>query len=540
MRQVAGIIVAFVLGVVFATWWLPEQPTEYAQPSRAAPADTPRTPRAAATAAAETDSQAQSARAPSLTAIAELRSDFEQTLALHRLLEHADVEALLIALDDAARELRGSDRIAASSIIYGRLAELDAEAALQHLAQRRGRGTQQWLHAVFHAWSRVDLEAARRAVNDLTPSQRRIAVSAMIQSQHSLAAPELEELAREFDAEHQLPLAEANYAAAWQQALSLTGTQRHSRLARIAYEWVQSDPAAALAASETLQGNLRNQLLPQVLNNWLQQDPLAALDAALNLEYSHHVSYVIQGMFDHVAQIDPIAAELRAETLTDRRLQGLAIAGIARGYANSDPQAAMNWLDRLRNPDLRSNAIGQIASGMARRSMPEIDAWLATLSTEEVQMAESILHNVGGTADPEKWGERVLAIDDAQRRERATRSFLNGWMGTEPAAAANWLTGLPKDERVTLYKQTLSHWSRQDYDAAKAFVERRVATGTERDTAYAGLVSGAFEPQELRRIIDRISDPELKREAASHAYRKLMRTQPDAADEFAAVAGINR
>lgn len=467
-----------------------------------------------------------------------LRSDFEQTLALYRLMEGQDTHGLVALLEDAKNQLNGGDFVAASGILYARLAELDPNLALSRVLARPGTAQSSWLHSVFHSWARIDLKAATLAAEALISPFKQIAGRALLVSRSDLSTAEQSQIASDLSIQSPPVSSGSDFSQVWQEALSHSNpNQQAQRLMQIASMWAANDPNAAMRATDTIpSASLRRAIQGQIAVGWVTQEPDAALDWVLRQKRSPQSNHLIKQVFQGVASLDPLAAQQRANQLTGRQ-RDQAILGVVGSLAVADPQAATQWLEELGAPEMRMQAIQSIAMTISQASGAKADEWLATLAPNETQMAEAILSAMTGHIDPKQAARRVENMDDSRRRKQAAQSLVNNWAQQDVDATADWIQTLPSDERSTLYKSLTEHWGQWDPDEARRFVERLPNIG-DRDHAHLGLLGAAPSFDDAQSIYNEISDEDLKKQAAIQLYYKFGQSHPEEAEIYRRGAGI--
>ena len=116
--------------------------------------------------------------------ILKLPGDFAQTTALYVLAASQDQDGIERLLAEARSIKRVSESRAAASILYGRFAELDPEAAVEHMVRGDSGFDPNWLYGVFHSWARTDLEAALKRASKLDDRSRQMAGMAIPSGAH--------------------------------------------------------------------------------------------------------------------------------------------------------------------------------------------------------------------------------------------------------------------------------------------------------------------------------------------------------------------
>lgn len=423
-----------------------------------------------------------SATPRTLSEIARLAGNFEQTAALYQLLRRADAATLdrLLAEADAlgaARDVR-----AKKSIILARYAELDPAAAVTAAMATAG-SDDALVRAVFAAWGKYDHAAALDHAGGLPEPQRRYAAVATLGAAAGLDADEKLEVAESFSVlETFVRMLSTESAlddpvAAWRDAIATYGdspdaTGREA-LWRIAQRWADADPRSAVAAVAELPASTqRRSWLSTLVQHWARLDLTAASGWAEALSPSGERSRLLANVAGVIAEDAPRAAIAFAETLGGEARQQ-AISAALNAWADENPQAALAALDELGDHAMRQYWQRQIAGRWARQDARAAWDWAVSQSPSpsRAMLLWTPLQAIAQTNPL----EAVTLAGRLRGRERrqALGTALRTWASNDVRAAANWAARTNSDpsERDEHLRNVLGKWARDDPHAAMAWVE---------------------------------------------------------------------
>ncbi|MFK7912668.1 MAG: hypothetical protein AB8B93_02035 [Pseudomonadales bacterium] len=468
-----------------------------------------------------------------------IRSDYEQTYALYRLMDGQDDAGIEGLLDQARSQLSGDDFVAASAILYGRLAELNPERAVQRVLQAPGTAQASWLNAVFHAWARLDLDAALKAAEQLSGPFKQIAGRAVLRSRGDLPAVVRTDIAGGLSLQSPPLSRGGDFSQAWQEAMARPNSNQQAQgLMQIAALWASSDPAAAMqAATAIANGSLRQSVQGQIAMEWARQDPDTAFEWVRTRQGTARRQQMVQQMFQVFASADPVAAQQRAEQLSGSN-QVRAMLGVLGPLAVADQRAAAQWVETLKSPRLRMDAIQTMTLSLAQHAPDSAEEWIATLPEQDGQLADMLLSSILVNTDPDRAARRVASLEDPQRRQNAASNLVGNWARQDVDATADWIGTMPESERGPLYQTLAARWSRWDSEAAEQFVSQ-LDSGIEKDHVRAGLLGNGAPLEQAVRLFEEIGDSDLKRQAAMQLYYRYLEFDPDQAERFRREAGVD-
>ena len=480
-----------------------------------------------------------------LREIMQLRGDFLQTTALYVLASSKDRTGIEQLLNEAASIQQVSERSAATSILYGRYAELDPEAAIDHIKRRGADFEPGWLYSVFHTWARSDLEGAVAHAVSMDDSSRVTGGTAILRARDDLRSSERERIAGQLG----IPVPDSSALdvrtpeaaeRSWRAALASDDyNSRLSRLQSLAYAWGRQDPRAAMRAIESLQDrSLREQALMQALSAWAEKEPREAAEWALARPPAPERVPLLALTLGSLVTSEPTVALGLAEGLSNAERQQV-VPQILANWANIDARSAAAWVENLDGAQSRRNALMSIAGTYAMRHPDEAFRWAASLSGTDSHLVMSMVIGQIAASDPVRAAGLVNRIGDEPQRDHATLAIVQNWSQRDPQAALAWVEKLPaSDMRPDMYNSIFQQWAAYDADTAIGELSRIDDTGN-RNTAILGMLGSQYlEPDMANRLYQRIEGAEARRQAAMQLYYNLKESDPRAADRYRIEAGM--
>ncbi len=149
---------------------------------------------------------------------------------------------------------------------------------------------------------------------------------------------------------------------------------------------------------------------------------------------------------------------------------------ILAGIAASDPERATKWLSDPDNrmtsfPFLGQFLAGSIGKEWARQNSAAALEWASKLPDNQRTGAYvGILGTLAGS-DPATASAQVTRLEDGSARREAIRHIATVWGKQDPQAAADWAQSLTGEERTVALKETLSSWAGHQPAAAAKYLE---------------------------------------------------------------------
>ena len=527
-KWLAATILAFVLGALGAYALLAFVPS--AAPAVRPPA--PMSPAAPAGAGLEP-------AAETLAAISAIPSDFEQTAALYNLLRRADREQVagLLAEADALRPRR--EGLAAKTIIYARLAELDPIAAVDRALGEKP-GPHDYLARVFSAWAKHDLETALAHVRTLPPGRRAAAAAGVLEVSEGLAPERRAALAGDFSLQRRLAelevLEEAHgdLALAWQAASAEPALDaRMLKLRAIAAQWVEADPQTALAAAVALpSGAATAELITRMVERWAMLDSDAALAWVIGRPDSPVHAEALAAVARVVAAEDPHRALALADQL-DGGARRRTLKAAFQAWATVDAPAAMAALADMEGTGLPPGAQYDIIHTWAEADPKAAFEWARAQkqTLENMHLAIIPLQVLARSAP-----EQALALAEElgePRLAQALDAITGTWAATDPAAAAAWVAAAgPEAQQAAV--QVAHAYAQASPSKAIAWAERLPAE-TKRLALPSVVQALALEsPDEASDVVAAIRDQTMRAEASAALVTAWAQTAPEDASRWIA------
>ncbi len=532
IRWVGPIAVGVALGAVGALSVqraLNDEPAPLPRPIGVTPSAPPPAPRAAS-----------GSEIVSLAQIQEKRYGFERDAALYDLLQAVDasgIEALVV-------EASALDLPWLNWPVYSRYVDLAPRQALRHLVSQRPVETPRVTAALF-AWAQEDLDAALAFAETLDQPLRTEAGRNLLYTFVDLSDAQQDEIARRLSVDAELTQMRtvagvgADPANAWQSALSMTAGELRTRtLWAVAHRWLDQDPAAALSALDSVADDeQRSQWQRRLLVKWVGTDRQAALRWSASLPPSAQRTSLLGEIASLAARDSPVEVLEFAATLEPyvRRAVARRALGV---WATSDPRAAAAWLDGA--PDTTPGAVDAVVHGYAELDAEEAFDWLLTQSPEAQRSSMPAILGRVAEESPEAALELIDRIDDAATTTLAEAQLMSSWARDDPHAAVRAIARLGERSRPQLYGIAFAAWSRQDREAATAFLGRIPVSG--RDVATNGMLQQilfAGDVQAAEELFDRLVDERTRRRAATTMYFHLSRTDPKRAERYREISDAN-
>lgn len=360
--------------------------------------------------------------ASTIAEILALPNDFAQTQAAFALAAQADETELLALIAEAQSIPSSNDRSALTMILMLRYAEIDPYVAARYVERSTLEAKPELIFTIFNAWSKVDLDAAIDAADDLGSARRRRAagqavLAAFAESDVGMLVDIATRLAAIGIGDAVTPTLAA-YAAATdpEAALALAGTigsldRREVVLEAILTEWAETDAAAAILALEGIEFRNLPNLRRKLGMAYARQSPAAAIEWGKSRdEYMAVLGEVMrQDPARVIGMLRTDYTPLQQQPIVDQIMQSMAI---------EDPQAATDAWTQL--PDeFRPAAAGSIISIWAQRDPDAAEAWVRSLSKQDGQQEalRALLIMMYSTTDDVRYAELINMLDSAEDRD---------------------------------------------------------------------------------------------------------------------------
>jgi len=480
--------------------------------------------------------------------ILKLPGDFAQTTALYVLAESQDQDGIERLLAEARSIKRVSESRAAASILYGRFAELDPEAAVEHMMRGDSGLDPDLLYGVFHSWARTDLEAALKGASKLDDHSRQMAGMAIVRSRDDLPLEEREAMGSKLNLQASIREPTASdlrspkaAERAWQSALAMGDREAREReLYQLARNWGQQDPEAAIRAIEALRDrSQRDQMLQIAIHAWAEKDGRQAADWTLERPPSQQRSELLSSVLSVLVKKDPAAAMAIMERLRPTEREQV-MPNVLMNWASHDPRAVTAWIGKQDNRQMYVPALSYIVSVLAEQDPEDALRWASTLSGEESQMAMAQVIQRIALDDPERATALVGQMDEGPYRNSAMSGIAQVLAQSDPRAALSWVAKQSHTESAPeLYQSVFEQWALYDPDGAVSQLNFILEPDT-RNAAIMGILGTQYlDPDLIGTLYQRIEGAEARTLAAGRIYYQLREIDPQAAERYRIQAGIS-
>ena len=487
-----------------------------------------------------------------VTTLAEIMlisSDYAQTRALYNLGASASVTQLEKLIEEASGLSQVSERRAASSILYARFAELDSQAAVDYLLDHEGAYSSAWFSAIFHIWSRQNLDSAIEAAAKLELSSRSIAGTALLSARDDLSYDDRLEIAQRLGIEpvmqrletrRQVGIADNDPQLAWHTAMATQNPQlKMQRMYGLAQVWGRSDPLAALNAASALSEADMSRVVKQIIMaQWGQRNSRDALEWVLTQSPSNRRAELLSTAIGGLASSEPRQAIAFADQLSGNERDAV-LGTILTSWVSTDLRSALEWFDS-EDGNFEQTAVSSVAMAYALQFPEEAFDWSISLSSDQSGSANQAVLSIIANNDPVLAAELTTRIVDRNLRINAARNLVQSWVESDPRAATQWIESFDDpDERVKLRTRLLSRWIRFDRASTIQYIEQMPA-GMERDAASARIIRYLRDDfSAAKRLYDRIEAQEHRKNSARTLYHILRTTDPVRAEKYRSVSGID-
>ncbi|MCY3621680.1 MAG: hypothetical protein OXH68_08195 [Gammaproteobacteria bacterium] len=491
----------------------------------------------------------------SLAQIVDTATDFQRNTALYALLADTGREEVEALLAEVGALPRAPHRYDAARVLYTRFAELDPDAAADHVAAANYHTS--WVATVFRAWAHTDLDAAVDRAAVLDGDARSIAAAAILE----LDLPEWQrqDVAERLDSEAALVAiatrealggADKDFAAAWRTAVkaidipsepgSMAEAERFfhafGQLGVLARRWASHDPVAAMAALTSLENpEIGMTAQAGVLQVWAADDPSAAIAWLAEQEGGRGGSrnwmtqvlmsgLMERGVDEAILALDTIPAHLREEARV-----GLVYALQSLGNRSDvDFQIVLDWYGTLESSS--DQLARALANAYATHDPEQAFAWARTLTGRAQRAAIDPAVRQIARSDPALAKRLIADIDVSELRMDAARRFISTAGRNDPEGALEWARSFPvDDDRPSLERYAFTVWSR----TAPAESVREVLSL--RDPALRDEVAGSIawsimgngQVQLAEELFDAAESEDARKQIASALLRYYTNVAPD-------------
>jgi hypothetical protein len=411
-----------------------------------------------------------------------LPGDFSQTEALYVLAGRADSAAVQELIHQANRIADPTDRNAAISILFLRLAELDPMSALT-MSRMRGFTSSRGLEEmIWRTWSKLDLEAALDAARQLDyPAEKNLAAQTMLAAYGYMGNEFTERIESELGvrasnaarARYIYSIADRSVSDAFAYVDTLPLSQQREALQWLAAYLGQRNPSQALGyASLISQPALRREFEAGINSAIARLEPERVLSEmpAGALQGRRAGQYLMA--MQTLAQSDIERALAFYNGVQSRQTKQMLANVIVAELARQDVDRAIEWAQNEQqggHPGLLMGVLQQVAMTDPDLALSKID--LVTNREWRQQMLGSVLSAVAQN-DPQRAVAYLSEISDQRARNEATQSVVMQWANTDPQAAIDWILRNEVPNARELLSQAGHNMIANDVDAAMRLLPR--------------------------------------------------------------------
>lgn len=448
-----------------------------------------------------------------------LPSDFAQTEALYVLAGRANSAEVQNLIFQATRIADTSDRRAAMSILFSRLADIDPHSAVA-IAGQAPFTEDQWVEGSFwRNWSRLNLDAALAAARQLTPASRKQRAAQAIYAAHGFGGNDITaHIERELGiapdrwvkSQYLESLAAESPESAIAYAMELASLgERLEALGTLGAFLGRTSPRTAERYGRLIENRqLRDQYQVAVSNALAYSDPALVIDRWLANPGSAAFAGSVSTALTQLANSDLEAAMAYFDAVSDPQFRPMLASGILQSMARSDPRKALEWArenDRGNNRQLLMQAISIVSTNDPALALEAVSAYEPAAERDNL-LAMVISSTV--QSDPDLAVAALDQMPGGRQKNRAAQQLVSAWSQIDAKAAMTWalahrseygermvgeVSGMfihqyPRDAiqlLPSLDAQTASTWSRQivgvlatyeSVSAAQAFVDQYKGT----------------------------------------------------------------
>lgn len=330
----------------------------------------------------------------------------------------------------------------------------------------------------------------------------------------------------------------------------------------IASEMVKQDPIAALQWARENERPPGQRLVYTVISQLVVIDPQLALAEAQNIQDASMRSNMVSNVIHMLANEDPASAAQLLAQIPDEQARQNAGSRLVSVWVDRAPDAAIDWILSQEGPQaaaMLQAAVGRLARSdteAAIRLLPRLDedaqygmrqAIARQLATSEsAERAMNFVRQfegqdgydalqasvISGIARQDPLQAKRLAdqLSSGAVRDAAYVDLIQHRAQSNPAEAAGWAQNIEDDNyRMSALGQVANQWSRSDPAAAERWLNS-MPEGRDRDAAIA-MSAGSWTGQtaQQQRLLNSISDRDMRSQAKFRLAFNLLRSNPGAA-----------
>ena len=463
-----------------------------------------------------------------------IQSQFSIRHALYEQAHGLDLSQLNQLINRAQGELTQNDYVLATQLLYSRMAEIDAQAAIESIERSDYAGKVRWYDAVFLSFGFQDIEAVLAAAQRLPEEHRKRALAAALLGISNEPYARQLEFARSVGVYPQLQMEGHDPRDVWRDVRAINEPKFHDRQAQATLKLLaQTNPELALELAGDLEPGLQKEISKTIVATWSDDDATAALTWVQDHLGDSQVPVYLTSMLKPLAQQN---GELLKATIAqlpdDLRPQLTSLA--VRDMIRHDSAGAAAWLADLTAQDELLLNYKSLGRQLGREGLVTVDRWQEKLPREMVLGALPAALRKEAQENPTKAAAYVGNIDDLELQLAAADAVVGEFAKTDPQAAAEWLTQLelPADQSPDAFRSLSTAWAKQDLSSAHTYA-LQIDEPSSRDQFLGAL---AFAPEidveRLEQMQDQATGSIAKIQINERLYRQLSATDPKKAETF--------
>ena len=471
-----------------------------------------------------------------------LRSRFDLQLALYQRAEAANVAQLSQLIDRAQGRLTGTDYAFATQILYGRMADLDVQAAIQSVQRSNYFRKLIWFQTVFRSFGHQDIEAALSQAKALPEAYRKSALAAaLVGIEHEPYERRLA-MGKSAGIQPQLQLSGRDPRDAWLEVRSISNPQTRLQQSNSLLASITGiDPALALELVEELAVSDRSAALQQIIRTWSKEDATSAMiwiqDHSQDPEYSNYLRLALGPLAKQNSNfLKQIIAQQSAQLRPE--MSGLALQYLA----DNNPDAAAAWLAELADQGELVGDAQDLGYKLGNKGVDFVERWQESLPENVAEAAWMSALLQEASRNPAEAAARVSRIEQPNLKAAAVPGVIGSLASVDPRGAADWLIGMDleyDDERTGF--QAMTGW----LDAEGVESMHAYALEIEDTKVRDGLLSAMsyaqnIDVERLEEMRGQVSGGLAKIELTATIYDRLKRTDPKKAQTFRIANNLNR
>ena len=411
-----------------------------------------------------------------------LPGDFSQTEALYVMAGRANSGEVQNLINQANRIADPTDRNAALSILFLRLAELDPQSALTMSRMREFTSSRGLELSIWRTWSKLDLDAAIAAARQLgNPAEKNLAAQTMLAAYGYMGNDVTDRIEAELGvrasaasrARYLYSIADRSASEAFAYINDLSPVQQREAVQWLAAYLGQRNPAQALSYANLIGiPALRQAFEASITAATAQLDPERILNSmpAGGLRGDRTGQYMTAMRVLAASDIERAMSYYNGTT--SQQAKQMFANVIAMELARQDVDRAIEWAQEQQhggNRGLLMGVLQQVATTDPDLALSKVD--LVPNTQWRQQILTSILSTVA-QSDPQRAVAYLSEITDQHTRVAATQTVVSRWANSDPEAAINWILSNDIDNASQLLSQAGHTMIANDVDAAIRLLPR--------------------------------------------------------------------